>query len=68
MKKSIAHISNIISYEAEMIGVSVCELAAGMLTAMLMSESCDKCHIHWLELQSKLDTLISEASNENSNS
>ena len=66
MKKSIAYINNIISYEAEMIGVSVCELAAGMLTAMLMSESCDKCHIQWLELQSKLDTLISERSNENS--
>ena len=53
--------NNIVVYEAIKHDLSVCELAAEMLTQMLMSEDCNSCHIHWLELQSKLELLITKA-------
>jgi hypothetical protein len=48
-------IRNEIAGLAEKFDISVCEIEAEILSQSLMSDDCDKCHVHWLEFHTMLE-------------
>lgn len=50
-----------IAWEALRSGLTVCDLEAEILAQSLMSDDCDQCHVHWLELHSKLEEKLQNA-------
>jgi len=42
-------------------GISVCELEAEIIYQSLVSDDCDQCHVHWLELHRILESKLQKS-------
>lgn len=52
------HIRAIIGRCADQLGVTACDLEAEILKQSLLSDECDRCHVHWFDLHAKLDKIL----------
>lgn len=58
IKEAAQQVRSLIADLADELETTPCELESEVIRQSLMSDDCDRCHVHWLTLQDMLKDVL----------